>query len=149
MGCTRSQIDAALQELYDRIPDIPGCTGECWRSCGPIDMSVRERQRLRTAGYKITPGMRALQKGPGNFWCEALTANGRCGAYSVRPILCRLWGAVEGMRCPFGCQPVGGWLSDEEATGLILAAYEIGGGMPAGPAVEAWSAMAAAQRSGG
>ena len=93
---TRSQMDAELQELYDQIPKIPGCDGRCWTSCGPIDMSDRERQKIRQAGYKITPYRQAMQH-PETYYCEALTADRRCAVYEMRPVVCRLWGAAEGL----------------------------------------------------
>lgn len=30
---------------------------------------------------------------------------GACSAYRDRPLLCRLWGVVEKLRCPHGCEP--------------------------------------------
>jgi hypothetical protein len=38
---------------------------------------------------------------------------------------CRLWGAVESMPCPWGCQPEGGLLPDAEGRRLIQAAAEL------------------------
>jgi Fe-S-cluster containining protein len=122
----RSDIDAALAELYARVPEIPDCKGRCWISCGPIDMSVRERQRLREAGYKITDWQ--VAKGhPGKYWCEALDGAGRCAAYERRPLICRIWGAAEGLPCPYGCRPVPRYLTDVEAARLLAEAMEVGG----------------------
>ena len=73
MGLTRSQADAELRKLYDRIPAIPDCDGRCWTSCGPLDMSDRERQRIRQAGHRITP-WREAQAWRETYYCEALTA---------------------------------------------------------------------------
>jgi Fe-S-cluster containining protein len=123
---TRSQADAALAALYARIPDIPDCDGRCWTSCGPIDMSWRERARIREAGVKITPWEDA-KAWRDTFWCEALTEGKRCAVYEMRPLVCRLWGAAEGLECPFGCIPEGGWLSRAEAYELIAESMRIGG----------------------
>jgi hypothetical protein len=60
MGLTRSEQDAQLAELYARIPRIPDCDGRCWTSCGPVEMSDRERQRIRAAGTRITPYQKAM-----------------------------------------------------------------------------------------
>jgi Fe-S-cluster containining protein len=128
MGLTRSQADEQLAELYARIPAVPGCDGRCWTSCGPIDMSDRERQRIRAAGTRITPYDQALA-GAERFWCDALTAGKRCAVYDLRPLICRLWGAVEGMPCVYGCVPEGGrWLSDIDAYRMIAESTRIGGG---------------------
>lgn len=127
---THSQMDAALQELYDQIPAIPDCTGQCWISCSAIDMSDRERQRIRQAGFEITPVRQAIAQ-VDTYWCEALTAGKRCAVYQLRPLICRLWGTAERFRCPYGCRPEGGWLSDETVFLLIAEAARIGGGDPA------------------
>ena len=127
MGLTRSQMDAELQELYDRIPRIPDCDGRCWTSCGPVGMSDRERQRIRRAGFRITPYREAM-KLVETYYCEALTAEKRCAVYDMRPMVCRLWGAVESMPCIYGCIPEGGLLSDAEGYWLIGESMRIGGG---------------------
>jgi hypothetical protein len=41
--------------------------------------------------------------------------------------MCRLWGIEEGMRCPYGCVPEGGWLSEAEAAWFWFRAYAIAG----------------------
>lgn len=128
MGLTRSQMDAELQKLYDRIPAIPDCDGRCWTSCGPVGMSDRERQRIRQAGYKITPYQQAMRKAE-TYYCEALTGDKRCAVYDLlRPVVCRLWGAVESLPCIYGCIPEGGYLSDVEGYWLISESMRIGGG---------------------
>lgn len=128
----RSEKDAALDDLYERVPKMTGCDGRCWISCGPLDMSGRERARLREAGYKITPPAEAMMRSA-TFWCEALTEGHRCGAYKIRPLICRIWGAAQGMQCPYGCVPEGGFLSDAEVAELFAEADRIGGdGLPLG-----------------
>lgn len=56
-----------------------------------------------------------------------LTADRRCGVYEVRPLICRLWGIIESLPCPYGCVPEGGYLPDEDGWRLLLAADLIGG----------------------
>jgi Fe-S-cluster containining protein len=140
MGLTRSQADAQLQALYDQIPSIPDCDGRCWTSCGPIDMSDRERHRIRKAGHRITPWRDALASLDA-YYCEALTGEKRCAVYESRPLVCRLWGATEGLKCPFGCIPEGGWLTDHDGYRLIFESLRIGGHpraaeMPSGRALD-------------
>jgi hypothetical protein len=122
----RHETDAALQALYDQIPDIPDCKGHCWMSCGPVEMSQRERQRIREAGVRITDGQVARAQIE-EYWCEALGPDGRCAVYGLRPLICRAWGVAEGLRCPWGCRPEGGWMKDSEMRRLLLEAGEIGG----------------------
>jgi Fe-S-cluster containining protein len=120
----RSDIDAQLDALYARLPVID-CAGLCAESCGPIDMTFRERARIREHGQRITEPEKALAR-PG-FRCDALTAAGRCGVYDVRPLICRLWGVTENMRCPWGCQPHPRHLTAVEANQLMTEAMLIGG----------------------
>lgn len=120
-----SEMDAALQAVYDQIPEIPDCDGRCWVSCGAITMTVRERQRIRGAGFRITRAEQAVVS-EGTFWCEALKDK-RCAVYEVRPLICRLWGAIERLKCPYGCTPSGGWLSDRRVAELIEEVDRIGG----------------------
>jgi hypothetical protein len=126
----RSQQDAALEELYKQIPKMMGCDGRCWISCGPVAMSARELARIKERGYKIMPHHQAVMRAEVH-WCEALTEDHRCAVYESRPLICRLWGTVETMKCPYGCVPEGGWVSDAEAVDLIAEAETIGGsGLP-------------------
>jgi hypothetical protein len=126
----RSEIDAKLQAIYDQIPAMLGCKGHCWASCGPVPMSDREAQRLRERGYKVTD-VRTARALHDTFWCEALTGDGKCGAYDVRPVLCRTWGASAQMPCPYGCVPER-TLSDEESWRLVLESFAVGGGTRTG-----------------
>ena len=62
--------------------------------------------------------------------CSMLSADRRCEVYEIRPMICRLWGMVEQMPCPFGCRPEGGWLSNEDGARLLREANRIGGEDP-------------------
>jgi hypothetical protein len=124
---------ARMQAIYDQVPDIPGCKGNCWISCGPAGMTPWEHRRLALAGHDITPDEQA-RKWITDFWCEALGPDGRCLAYRLRPLICRLWGTVDWLPCPWGCRPVGGWLPNETAFRLLLESQQIGGsGRPVPP----------------
>lgn len=52
--------------------------------------------------------------------CPSLTASGRCAVYSVRPMICRVWGLVREMACPWGCVP-DRWLSGREVQRLLAS----------------------------
>jgi hypothetical protein len=117
--------DAELAALYERVPSIPGCKGHCWLSCGPIDMASRERQRIRSAGLRITDRDEARRQ-PSTYWCEALGPDGRCAIYALRPLICRLWGTTPALRCPYGCMPEW-WLTDMEGVILLAESREVGG----------------------
>lgn len=101
---------AALRELYRELPTI-ACAGLCQQSCGPIEMTQVEFDLIcRHLGRR--PPHAIVEAGRGTVLllspdlnCPLLSAAGRCLAYGVRPLICRLWGLVEGMRCPHGCRP--------------------------------------------
>lgn len=54
----------------------------------------------------------------GDIACPLLTIDGRCSVYKHRPLICRLFGVVKKLQCPFGCEP-SRWLSDEEAFKML------------------------------
>ena len=154
-----SDTDAELAALYARVPAMKDCRGLCWVSCGPADMSDRERQRIRGRGIRITPS--DVARGEEGFFCEALTREGRCAVYDIRPMACRLWGVTEDMPCPYGCQPER-WLPEGEGFELAMLAIAAGGGLtPAnaermigdyradrGGVRALWSRLSAAGRAG-
>jgi putative zinc- or iron-chelating protein len=115
-----------MEALYAQVPAIPDCKGHCWISCGPASMTPWELKRLADAGHRVTSDEIA-RKAPGEFWCEALGPDGRCRAYALRPLICRLWGATEWLRCPWGCVPEGGFLPVAESVRLLYESYRVGG----------------------
>ena len=124
----RSDQDAALDAVYAQIPDV-GCKGLCKASCGPIEMSYRERSRIReNTGITIPPAAQLIKSG--SLTCPALTDEGQCGAYRYRPYVCRAWGASEEMPCRWGCRPADGrpLLDAGETYRLLGAANDAGGG---------------------
>jgi hypothetical protein len=122
----RSDIDARLADLYAQVAQ-PTCKGLCADSCGPIDMHPRERQRIREHGVTIPHHDDALDQldATGDYACPALQ-DGQCSVYSVRPMICRLWGAVEAMPCPHGCRPAGGLHPDQRGAELLNESLSIG-----------------------
>lgn len=101
--------DSALAALYAQVPAVQ-CKGLCHWTCTPIEMSNRERRKIRDVhGVDIPetpPGVDVRHVEPVD--CPALTPLKRCGVYADRPMICRLWGASEPMPCPHGCEPVPG-----------------------------------------
>jgi hypothetical protein len=140
----RAAVLGRLQALCDQVPAIPDCDGRCWRSCGPIDMSDAERSRLEKSGMRISRPEEAARQLE-LYYCEALK-DGKCTRYKLRPLICHLWGATEGMKCPYGCVPEGGWLTDAKAQELIAESLRIGG-HPAAQYLPAPGDMAAAVKS--
>jgi Fe-S-cluster containining protein len=101
---------SVFETVYAKVPRL-ACQRRCQRSCVPISMTPFERARISTLTGRVpwTPS--------GHAACSLLDATGACGVYAVRPLICRLWGVVETMRCPVGCQPER-WLTEAEAESL-------------------------------
>lgn len=121
--------DEKLAALYEQVPKMLDCKGKCADSCGPIECSVRERDKIeRASGRKLevigaSPEM-AHRSDCLN--CSMLTPMGLCSVYEDRPMICRLFGTTEQMRCEHGCVPER-WLSDDECLDLLLESFRIGG----------------------
>lgn len=107
---------AELEALYAELPTI-ACQGKCAESCGPVPMGRIEWQSVCRAGGE--------RKGGDDLICPYLE-NERCSVYSVRPFLCRLWGVVEAMPCPWGCKPER-MLTADEGRELLARAAAISG----------------------
>lgn len=117
-----------IHTVWASLPHLE-CKGLCQESCGPIEASIVERAMLARAGVELPDPFETLGdlvSGSGDATCPALV-DGRCSAYEVRPLVCRLWGLVEEMPCPFGCVPEGGLLSSAEGRAIHERVLEIGG----------------------
>lgn len=113
---------AALATVYAKIPTID-CRGLCHDSCGPIQMTRTEHDRIQRRHGVDIPN-RTIRDG--GVTCEALTILNRCGAYQDRPVLCRLWGVLDTMPCTHGCTPAR-YLTGAEGYRLLADAYDIDG----------------------
>lgn len=116
-----------LAAFYDQLPPLD-CKGLCGLTCGPIGISDFEAQHLQNDGI----GLPTVVDHPtcGKLTCSHLTAASRCGIYERRPMICRLFGVVEGMKCPHGRKPKGGHMKDAHAHGLMSALDTITGRAP-------------------
>jgi len=113
----------SLDRIYRAVPTV-ACKGLCSESCGPIAMSADEHRRIADSGIDIPTPMQLLESDDPT--CPAL-ADGRCTVYGARPLICRLWGAVESMPCPHGCEVAPGLLMDAGAQALIGRSLNFGG----------------------
>ena len=111
-----------IEKTMSHTPIPGGCI------CGPIDMSPAERARIAERGVSIPAPKQLLDNiiDNGSCDCPALT-DGRCSVYDDRPLICRLWGAVESMPCPHGCTVTPGLLMDAGARTLIARSLKVGG----------------------
>ncbi|MBC7779302.1 MAG: YkgJ family cysteine cluster protein [Proteobacteria bacterium] len=92
-----SERDAAAQHVrwYAQIPRFE-CIEGCTDCCGPVPWSAYELEQAQLAQPPVAR--------PDNV-CEFSLA-GRCQIHAVRPLMCRLFGAVEDLRCPHGRGPL-------------------------------------------
>ncbi len=94
MSKSRKQATGEIHErLYSKIPAFqcrPGCT-DC---CGPVPFSKWEWSRIKNK--RLAMGIKC-----------PYARDGKCEIYEQRPLICRLYGAVEDVRltCPYGCKP--------------------------------------------
>jgi uncharacterized protein len=115
----QSEIDA----VYAQLPKL-ACQRKCQECCGPVFMSAAEWRRI-TNRLGRTPGPEP------DLTCPMLRrSTGACKVYDIRPLICRLWGVVEAMKCPFGCVP-DRWLTDAESHAMIGEMARLGALTPA------------------
>lgn len=124
MRGTRRHPQVALTELYKSLPAIR-CQGLCHDSCGPIVITRVEQARIRRWHGKLLPLIPTVQQVSTGADCSLLV-NRRCTVYADRPLICRLWGLVEGMPCPHGCRPEGGLMTDEQGHALLRQVQSMG-----------------------
>lgn len=107
---TKSKKLRVLREIYDSIPSA-GCKGLCVSECSTIPVFDFELEQIEAATGRKLPTMSAGDEIGGLLLgseigepCPLLVM-GRCSVYDQRPLICRAFGSVEGLRCPHGCRP--------------------------------------------
>lgn len=111
-----------LQEIYRKIPTVQ-CKGLCKDSCSFIKLGKKEYDYLvKELGLEFMSNDEILEvlqsDGIGvKSQCKCLK-EGKCSIYQDRPGICRLFGVVKKMTCPFGCKPAK-WLSDDKARKIM------------------------------
>lgn len=110
-------MTATLDDLFAMVPDVR-CKGLCTDACTVIGMGTAERERVDAVGGKVNDLDRVAEiTSP---VCPSLTV-GRCSIYADRPLICRLYGAAEGLECPHGCRPASGKLMSRRNAQVLLA----------------------------
>lgn len=109
---TKSKKLRVLREIYASVPN-PNCKGLCIAACSTIPVFPIELEQLEAAAGRKLPtyqmpggaldGEQILGREPGDP-CPLLVL-GRCSVYEHRPLICRAYGSVEGLRCEHGCRP--------------------------------------------
>lgn len=86
---------AKLRRIYAKIPGVK-CKGLCTDTCGSIGLSQGEFIHL-TKITREKPSVVDFDR------CNYLKDE-RCSVYDDRPSVCRLFGVVDVMKCPHGCE---------------------------------------------
>lgn len=102
--------EAGVQRIHASVPAC-GCTGACWEQCQNIaatatEAAILERALRRPLHTRPARQGRVFIANDQRGLCPALDDTGRCSAYAARPLVCRLFGAVESLPCEHGCGPV-------------------------------------------
>ncbi|MFE4527187.1 YkgJ family cysteine cluster protein [Streptomyces anulatus] len=128
-GPVRAPNPKKLDELYLSLPRMK-CIGECASACGPVRLSPLEQRRIESRGHRWVDGhtIPMADGGSAGTACSALDLSRLvCQVYEDRPMVCRIWGLIEALACPWGCRPEGGFLDDVEGLRLLNAALWYGG----------------------
>lgn len=106
-----------LEAIYSKLPKVP-CKRLCGSYCGPIPLQVLELRRI----------LESLSGGTLPAPCESgscpLLKNGECTRYQLRPLICRIFGAVPRLACPHGCEPER-WMTDAEVAAIMRQLLKI------------------------
>lgn len=105
----------SLKSIYAEIPTI-NCKRKCQAACGPILMSNAEL-------VAISCVVKPPDFNPRTLACTKLVS-GACSIYVMRPLVCRLWGVVKAMQCPWGCVP-DRWLPEWKSRELLARAEKL------------------------
>lgn len=104
---------SVLREIYAAVPAV-ACKGLCHDQCTIIPLAPAERSAIQARTgrrVKTLPQLEQAVTRPNDDGSCRYLKRGRCSIYEVRPLICRLYGAAEGLECPHGCLPAGGLLS--------------------------------------
>jgi Fe-S-cluster containining protein len=105
--------DRSLRMLYREVPAVSGCKPGCGRCCGPVPWSAAElarvEDRIPSGTVRVpAPGGQGhvVLVHPLTTACAMLAADKSCTVYEARPLMCRLFGAVDAefMTCQFGAK---------------------------------------------
>ena len=98
-----------LEALYRMIPDF-NCKPDCIQCCeNKIQFAPEEREKAPKP-----------EEDREDAFCSYVCENG-CTIHEIRPLLCRIYGNSELMKCPHGCGPER--LLSEAETRRIIKEY--------------------------
>lgn len=98
-------VKKEIKKLRKKIPEFE-CKKGCSDCCGVIFFTRWEWDQVKD------------KRNASCFSCPYVGEAG-CDIYADRPIICRLFGVVPGMKCPYGCGPEK-MLSEEEGREILI-----------------------------
>jgi uncharacterized protein len=117
-----SRRKPTLDVVYSAVPEVR-CRGLCADQCTTLAVAPAELARIAKAGGRIH-AVGDMDPSLLGAACPSLR-DGRCGIYRDRPLICRLYGAAQGLECPHGCQPAGGHLPVDAVRWLIRQTHRV------------------------
>ncbi|MHB9026955.1 MAG: YkgJ family cysteine cluster protein [Armatimonadota bacterium] len=89
------KVQEEIAALYAMIPAFE-CLKGCTVCCGPVPCHPAEEEAMPKREINLN-----------NTWltCEHAMFRQGCSCYEHRPLLCRLFGTVPSLPCPFGRGP--------------------------------------------
>lgn len=116
-------MNKKLKQIYQQVPNIE-CKGLCHTTCGVIPLSNIENKSISNQiGYDFNANQLSHVQN-GSLTCPLLKED-KCSIYNNRPLVCRLYGVVEKMKCIYGCKPVK-YLDEKKARRLIKKLESLG-----------------------
>jgi len=110
----------ALAAVYARIPPVIGCRKGCSDCCGPVPVLPVEVDDVQYAPILNPSPVGTLT--PTRLGCGTcmFASTSGCSVYENRPLVCRLFGAVDHpmMTCPHGARAET-LLTHEQAMDLV------------------------------
>lgn len=116
---------SALDAIYARIPKVEGCRTGCNDCCGPVPVTKAEAAKISSPMLLQDSPFGKLLPSKGDCLTCAFSSPLGCTIYANRPLVCRLFGAVDHprMTCPHGAKAKH-LLTEAQSQELIAAAYQ-------------------------
>lgn len=115
-----TRIEQKVRRYRNIIP-VFACESGCHACCGPVPASSWEIAQLPVKTFGADERMLAEMKQGRVVGCRFLGEQG-CTVYENRPLVCRMFGAVDNprMKCPKGCGPKKPLSAEKEAEILLF-----------------------------
>lgn len=93
--------DERHKKIYDMIPTFE-CIDGCTDCCGIVPFSGFEWEQLKPDEIKTKSFAEIIE----NPACPFIEDGKHCGIYEKRPLMCRIYGTIENLKCPHDKKPL-------------------------------------------